>query len=129
MKANYYCPHCNGLLNAGEYIIFSSRSKKGGHGLILLHPEVGNYAVEKHPLFDYDEGEKLRFFCPMCHKELASDVHENLAKIIMRDEEDKEYQILFSKIAGEKSTFKIKGESVEVFGEHAGNYLELLGMK
>jgi hypothetical protein len=129
MKADYLCPHCRGLLNAGEYIVFSSRTGKGGHGIIMLHQEVGNYTVEKHPMFDFKHGEKLFFFCPMCNKELASDVHENLAKIILIDENKKEYDILFSKVAGERSTFKIIGEHVEVFGEHTDNYLEFLGMK
>jgi hypothetical protein len=129
MKEDYLCPHCKGLLNAGEYIVFSSRTNKGGHGIIMLHPDVGNYTVTKHPLFDYEEGEKLLFFCPMCHKELASDVHENLGKILLIDENKKEFSILFSRVAGEQSTFKIIGENVQVFGENSSNYLEFLGMK
>jgi hypothetical protein len=129
MKADYLCPHCRGLLNAGDYIVFSSRTNKGGHGIIMLHPEVGNYTVAKHPMFEYEKGERLLFYCPMCNKELASDVHENLAKIILVDEEKKEFDIHFSRVAGEQSTFKIIGEHVEVFGEHSGNYLEFLGMK
>jgi hypothetical protein len=95
----------------------------------MLHPDVGNYTVTKHPLFDYEEGEKLLFFCPMCHKELASDVHENLGKILLIDENKKEFSILFSRVAGEQSTFKIIGENVQVFGENSSNYLEFLGMK
>lgn len=129
MKADYLCPHCRGLLNAGEHIIFSSRTKKGGHGLILLHQELGNYAVTKHPLFDYSDGEKLVFYCPMCHKELASDAHENLAKIILVDEDKNEFHILFSKVAGEQSTFKIVGDNIEAFGEDSKDYLDFLGMR
>lgn len=125
MKEDYLCPHCRGLLNAGDYIVFSSRTKRGGHGLIMLHPEVGNYTVTKHPLFEYSTGEKLLFFCPICSKKLASDVHENLAKIILIDEEKKEFEIFFSKVAGEQSTFKIIGKHIEVFGEHSENYIKL----
>jgi len=129
MKADYLCPYCRGLLNAGKYIVLSSRTKRGGHGLIMLHPEVGNYTVTKHPLFEYAKNEKLSFFCPICNKELASDVHENLAKIILIDELKKESDIYFSKIAGEQSTFKITGDHVEIFGEHAENYLRLFEKK
>ncbi len=129
MKADYLCPFCRGLLNAGDYIVLTSRTKRGGHGLIMLHPEVGNYTVTKHPLFEYEKNEKLSFFCPMCNKELASDVHENLAKIILIDEQKKEFDIYFSKVAGEQSTFKITGDHVEIFGEHAENYLRFFGKR
>jgi len=129
MKDNYLCPHCRGHLNTGNQIIFSSRTSKGGLGLILLHPSLGEYSVSTHPLFEYEDGEKLQFYCPMCHKELASDFHINLAKILLIDEGGKEFHILFSKIAGEKCTFKIIGDNVEVFGEHSNNYLDLLGMR
>ena len=71
MKADYLCPHCRGLLNAGDFIVFSSRTSKGGHGIIMLHNEIGNYTVAKHPMFEYEQGEKLLFYCPMCNKELA----------------------------------------------------------
>ena len=129
MKDNYLCPHCRGHLNTNDYIIFSSRTSKGGLGLILLHQTLGDYSVTAHPLFEYEVGEKLQFYCPICHKELASDVHENLAKILLIDESGNEFHILFSKVAGEKSTFKIIGDNVEVFGEHSDNYLDLLGMR
>ncbi len=131
MKENFLCPHCRGYLNVGEYIIFSVRNKQGDAGLILLHPEIGNYTVVKHPLFFYDEGEHLEFRCPICHKKLASDVHDNLARIIYIDEKKREYNILFSMVAGEKSTFKmIEDEGkVESFGEHARKYLDILGMR
>jgi len=47
----------------------------------------------------------------------------------MKDEKREVYNILFSIVAGEKSTFKMVGESVEVFGEHSKDYLEFIGMK
>lgn len=129
MKDNYLCPFCRGHLNTGDYIIFSSRTSKGGLGLILLHPELGKYSVTANPQFEYEIGEKLQFYCPLCHKELASDLHENLAKIILIDENKMEFNIHFSKVAGEKSTFKIIGDKVEAFGEHSRHYLDLLGMR
>jgi len=129
MKENFLCPHCRGYLNVGENIIFTVKNNMGDSGLLLLHPELGNYEVTKHPLFFYEEGEHLEFHCPLCHKKLASDIHDNLAKVIYTDEKRDEYNILFSIVAGEKSTFKMIGENVEVFGEHAKNYFDLLGMR
>ena len=129
MKENYLCPHCKGYLNVEGRIVFTVKNNLGEAGIILIHPELGNYEVTKHPLFFYEKGEHLDFRCPMCNKKLASDIHDNLAKIIYRDEKREEYNIFFSIVAGEKSTFKMVGDSVEVFGEHSNNYLELLGMK
>ena len=129
MKENFLCPHCRGYLNVEGRIVFTVKNSLGESGIILLHPELGNYEVVKHPLFFYENGENLDFRCPICNKKLASDIHDNLAKIIYRDERRQEYNILFSIVAGEKSTFKMVGDSVEVFGEHSENYLELLGMK
>ena len=37
---------------------------------------------------------------------------------------DKDYDIYFSKVAGEYSTLKMIGEHMEVFGEHSGDYLD-----
>jgi uncharacterized protein YbaR (Trm112 family) len=129
MKENYLCPHCRGFLNVGGNIIFVVKNNLGESGIIMLHSEIGNYQVTKHPLFFYEEGEHLEFFCPICHKKLASDIHDNLAKIIYVDEKRMEYNILFSIVAGEKSTFKMIGENVEVFGKHSDNYLDILGMR
>ena len=129
MEGNFICPHCRGYLNVGGYIIFSVTNSLGNSGLLLLSPEFGDYNVTKHPQFFYEEGEKLEFRCPLCHNKLASDVHDNLAKIIYLDEKKQEFNILFSAVAGEKSTFKMMGESVEVFGEQAENYLDILGMR
>jgi hypothetical protein len=44
----------------------------------------------------------------------------------MIDENGIEYEIHFSRIAGQHSTYKIIGENVEIFGEDAGEYLDLL---
>ena len=46
----------------------------------------------------------------------------------MIDENKKEYEILFSKIAGEKSTYKIVGESLEIFGDHHSNYIDFINL-
>ena len=129
MKENYLCPHCRGYLNVEGSIVFTVKNNLGASGIILLHPELGNYEVSKHHLFFYEDGEHLDFRCPMCNKKLASDIHDNLAKIIYIDEKRQEYNILFSIVAGEKSTFKMVGDSVEVFGEHSKEYLEFLGMR
>jgi len=46
----------------------------------------------------------------------------------MIDKNKDEYEILFSKIAGEKSTYKIVGESAEIYGEHHSNYIDFINL-
>jgi len=127
MKQNFICPRCKGFLNVGNQIILSAENKNNT-GLVLFSPELGNYTTQKNPNFETLEGEKYEFFCPLCKKKLAADIHDNLSHIIMIDEEKNEYQILFSKIAGEKSTYKIIGESAEIYGDHHSNYIDFINL-
>lgn len=126
MKTDFKCPHCANLLNVGENIVFSTRNRWGGEGLILLHPGLGNYEVIRHPAFEAPKGEVLQFFCPYCNKELGTDRHKNLVKILMTDDTGQEFEIYFSRIAGEHATYKLTGRSVEIFGEDASEYLDAL---
>ncbi|MCD4744922.1 MAG: hypothetical protein K8R58_01330, partial [Bacteroidales bacterium] len=114
MIVNYLCPHCKAYLNIGENVIFSVKTKDNKLGLISLHPQIGNYTVIQNPLFHYKEGEQLNFFCPICHTELASKVTDKLVRVLMKDENNKEFEILFSQIAGQKSTYKIIGKTMEI---------------
>jgi len=128
MSINYQCPHCKGYLNVNDYILFSVRTPDRKVGLISLHNELGNYTVQKHPEFEYKEGDQLDFYCPICHAGLASEVHEKLAKIIMIDEENSEFEILFSRVAGQKSTYKIVGETMKIYGDDSAEYLDFLNL-
>lgn len=129
MKNDFLCPKCNGYLNVGDYIIFSAKTKRGDLGLILLSPKIGDYTVHKHPFFNFKKGERVQFFCPICHADLvAIDVNENLAKIKMIDDKNKEHTILFSGIAGEKCTYKITDKNVEAFGKDASKYINFFNL-
>ena len=128
MKKNFICPRCKGYLNVGDQIILSADTKHGDTGLILLSSELGNYVTKTNPNFEIKEGEKYNFYCPVCQEKLATDIHDNLSHIIMIDEDNTEYQILFSKIAGEKSTYKVIGESVEIYGKHQSNYIDFINL-
>ena len=128
MKNDFICPHCKGYLNVGEYIILSAETNHNDSGIILMNHELGNYSVIRNKNFKIREGEKYDFYCPICHEKLAADIHDNLSHIIMVDDKGSEYQILFSKIAGEKSTYKIIGESVEIYGDHHSNYIDFINL-
>lgn len=128
MQTDFKCPHCRNLLNVGDNIVFSSKNKWGKEGLIILHPELGNYSVIKHPKFEIPRGEMLEFFCPFCNMLLTSERNPSLSKILMSDEKGLEYEIHFSRIAGQHSTYKIIGDNVEIFGEDASEYLDFLNL-
>lgn len=128
MKKNFICPRCRAYLNVGQHIVLTAQTNNGNSGIVLLNPEIGNYTTEVNPGFAVNTGEKYDFSCPVCKQKLASDVHDNLSRIVMIDEDGQEYEILFSKIAGEKSTYKVIGESVEYFGEHQSNYIDFISL-
>ena len=128
MDFEYLCPKCRGHLCVENQIIFTTKTKDWSGGLILMHPEPGNYHFTNHPSFKFEEGRQIDFYCPICAKKLTSKHHDNLAKIIMKDKEDNEYIILFSRKAGEKSTYKIIGESMEYYGKDANSYFDYLNL-
>ncbi len=124
----YLCPQCNGHLTLEDCVIFSVKTSDRKQGLISLHSEIGNYSVKKHPDFHFKEGDHLDFFCPICNTKLASKIHDKLARVIMIDNKNNEFEVLFSQVAGEKSTFKIVGETMEIFGDDSAEYIDFVNL-
>jgi len=58
----------------------------------------------------------------LCNASLISDIHKNLARVILCDETGKCNDIYFSQIFGEHSTFETDGESLHIAGIDAGKY-------
>jgi hypothetical protein len=119
---DFLCPKCENHLRVGNHLIFKVKNSRKQSGLLLLSPQIGNYSSIKHPSFEVQSGEHLEFFCPLCNASLISDIHENLAHVILRDETGKSNNVYFSQVVGEHSTFTTDGESVRVSGEDAGRY-------
>jgi hypothetical protein len=126
MHNDYLCPKCNGQLNVGDVLIFVSKVNDERNGLLLLHPELGNYNVINHKFFQISKGALVEFACPICQENLTSEIDPNLASVFMLDKEDVQHNILFSKINGERCTYKISGDDVESFGEDAANYFDIV---
>lgn len=121
MNKQYKCPKCNGHLKVGDYIILMVKNEHKDKGLLLLHPEVGNYTSIKHPTFSIEKNEGLELCCPLCHVSLASDFDDRLSHLVL-EEQNKYYDIYFSRIAGEKSTYMVNGDKVTASGEHSDRY-------
>jgi hypothetical protein len=114
MAVEYKCKICRGDLNVKTSIVLAaSKLHSSKRGLVFLNPEIGNYTTTTHPSFEIKEGEEYIYTCPICHSQLNSTKYKHLVRIIMIDENGKEYDIYFSGIAGEKCTYKIRENKVE----------------
>ena len=125
-KSNFLCPKCKGHLNAGGYVIFSTKNKRKQSGLVLLSPKVGSYTVKHHESYGFEKGEAIDFACPICSKSLHAKENSENVSIIMVDENDTEYRVLFSRIYGNQSTYVLSNDDVEVFGGDALEFNDLL---
>lgn len=119
---DFLCPKCKGHLRVGDQIIFKVKNGIKQNALLLLSPKIGNYSSVKHPSFEFNQGEILEFYCPLCNGSLKSDIHQNLALVLMKDESGKSFVVYFSQVAGEHSTYEIDGDSIHITGENAGIY-------
>lgn len=123
MKNNYLCPMCRGYLNVADKLVFSIKGKKSPkRGLVFLSSEIGDYDIIKHPYFDLDEGDITDIHCPICHVNLKCHRNPNFARIIMVDQDLIEFELVFSRIVGEKCSFKVNKGEVVRFGQHAERY-------
>ena len=114
MAVEYLCKVCRGHLKVKTSIVLAAAKKNHSHrGLVFLDPDIGNYTKTTHPSFQIKEGEEFIYTCPICHSQLNSAKYNHLVRIIMIDDNGKEYNIYFSGIAGEKCTYKIRGNKVE----------------
>ena len=123
MAVEYLCKICRGHLNVKTSIVLAAtKTKNSERGLIFLNPEIGNYTTTTHPSFRIKEGEEYIYTCPICHSQLNSAKYIHLVRILMIDDNGKEYNIYFSGIAGQKCTYKIRGNEMEVEGSDAKLY-------
>ena len=127
LDVNYLCPDCRSYLRVWNNIIFRVKScTEDKKGLLLLNPELGNYEFISHPTLNFKGMDCLDFFCPVCGSNLqATGVNLKLARVIMIDEDQKEYDVYFSRLRGEHSTLKISnGEIVEKYGKDSSSYVD-----
>ncbi len=123
MATEYLCKVCRGHLKVKTSIVLSATKTNGSkRGLVFLNPEIGNYTTTTHPSFQIKEGEEFIYTCPICHSQLNSAKYNHLVRIIMIDDDGKEFNIYFSGIAGEKCTYKIRGTKIEKKGPDASLY-------
>jgi len=115
MAVQYLCKVCRGHLNVKTSIILAAQKVNSSkRGLVYLNPELGNYTSTTHESFQLLKGEEYIYTCPICGAQLNSRKYYHLVRIVMIDDEGKEFNIYFSDIAGEKCTYKIRGTKIEI---------------
>lgn len=127
MKLNYICPHCRAALNAKKNIILVAKipHEKHNHGLVLLHEEIGNYAVATSSTLIVETNDVVDFYCPVCNESLNSVKGENLAYFTRIDEIGEETTIVISRMYGERCTFQVGDKKkVKSYGESVRKYLD-----
>jgi hypothetical protein len=105
LDVNYVCPNCRSCLLVWNNIVLIIKScTEDKQGILLLNPELGNYEFICHYILDFKGMECLDYFCPVCNSNLnATDVNRNLARIIMIDEDQQEYELYLSRDSGEQN--------------------------
>ena len=120
MKYEYFCPTCSSPLNVNNNIVLSIQNKKGKSGIVFLDTLLGDYTKVKHTSLNVKEGEIVKIFCPVCHKDLLCLPDKNLARLIMKDNDGENLTVLFSVKYGEESTYILKDKRIKQrFGRHA----------
>ncbi|HOK38740.1 MAG TPA: hypothetical protein P5312_09605 [Bacteroidales bacterium] len=124
---HYICPKCRGYLSVDNEIIFITKTNNHDTAMVLLSAELGNYEFRKNSNVNFEPGDHVNFICPLCYENLnAEDVDQNLAKVIMVEEDGTEVNVLFSKIVGEKCTYSIHEKGIKAFGDDADKYISKL---
>lgn len=124
-RNDYQCPKCPGHLNVGDSLIFATETQRKHKGLIILNPKIGQYSYKHHEDYSLSKGEKVEFKCPLCQADLTSKNPEYAMINMVSKEDNSHYEIYFSKIAGNKSTYVVADDKYEAFGEDAMDFDDL----
>jgi hypothetical protein len=123
------CPKCTGYLNVGDKVIFTIKRKGWKGGVLMLSPTLGDYSYTHHPSFTVDEGEHFEFHCPICNFDLSVEGVDTFAKVILHEDGKEDQFVIFSKIKGEKCTYKVSEKQIIAsYGEQAARHYDLLNM-
>ncbi len=126
MYNNFLCPKCKNSLNIDRHVVFVVEKYDGVRGLLLLSSDLGDYTIRSNPSFEVEEGERLEFYCPMCHGRLTGYSHPNLVSVLLLDKEGEDSQVFFSRIVGQNSTYLLKDGKIDSFGFDSSEYLDTL---
>ncbi len=121
MDIRYRCPHCGAHLNPVNEIILRTRWRDRA-GLLLLHPQPGNYSV----VFAHDAqpqvGTSVDIDCPVCGVSLTSSRDSKMAELVFEAAGTRGL-VVFSRTYGTHATYVISAGTVQSFGEDSDQAL------
>jgi len=117
-KYQFYCPDCSQCLDDKKEIHLKYRRSNGDSGDVYLSTTLGNYKKRLIPNVEFKDKELIDFICPHCNSTIHSSDKENYVHLIMRVENKFDFEILFSRVAGEQKTYLVTEDGVECYGEN-----------
>ena len=118
-KYNFYCPNCKSQLDSESVILLNTTRSNGNCGEIHLSTSFGNYNFHHYPKIEFEKNEIINFSCPKCNVSLHSDLKPKFVNLIMRVEQQFDFEILFSREAGIQKTYIVTEDGIESFGRDA----------
>jgi len=123
LNFTFKCHQCFEKLNKDYFIHLSYKRNNGSVGKIFLNPKVGKYDLLVDYNVRFSENESVEFFCPHCGLSLNSERHQDFAKLRMCVDENCEFEIIFSKKFGNKTTLVITEDEEELSGDKLEKFL------
>ena len=117
-QSHYQCPKCQKSLTKDKKVVLHFRRKVGGDlNEIFLNPELGNYNFYTIPDTSFENGEHVRFYCPKCDADLTSKRDPKFVELKMKVNDFIFFDALFSSVFGDKRTYIITEEDIDVYGD------------
>ena len=117
-QSHYHCPKCQKSLTKDKKVILYFRRKVGDDwSEIFLNPEPGNYNFYTIPDTSFENGEYVRFCCPKCNADLTSKRDPKFVELKMKVNDFIFFDALFSSVFGDKRTYIITEEDIDVYGD------------
>jgi len=120
MKLTYTCPQCHAVLNPNVKIVLKAVCN-GKSALVLFSPKPGNYKAIYDGI-EFNQGDVVEFFCPVCGRSLCAGVDGAFAEICYHQGADEDGTVVFSRVYGQQATYFTTREKVRSYGPDADRF-------
>lgn len=118
----YKCPECSAGLSTHKVVLLVGENDKK-RSLFVFDARPGKYDFVVVDDVEVAPGSLWTFYCPVCWGDLTTGYNKRLARLEAVDENGTK-RVVFSKVAGEQSTFVLGGEELEAHGRDSLAYID-----
>jgi len=118
----YKCPVCSAGVSTHKVVLLVGEHEKT-RSLFVFDARPGKYDFVVVDDIEVKPGTMWEFYCPVCWANLTTSYNTRLAKLDAIDE-DGVRRVVFSKVAGEQSTFVLGGDELEAHGRDSLAYID-----